>query len=292
MPHLIACTDGSSYASGVYDAALWIANKTHISIKLLHVLDQKQEQPDDLDLSGALHGEASRVLFAELAALDAARARLLGVKARALLETAVKYLREKDARSVATVLKQGTLVDALAELEREPQAQMVVIGKRGDYAAYDRQHLGAKLERVIRASCRPILVASHTFRPIKRTLIACDGAASSEKAILYAVDQPLLKGLDLHVLAVGAPGSPADEARAKAEDRLIAAGHAVTAVLRQGGREGEDNIEQLIADYVRDEQIDLLIMGAYGHARQRHLIVGHTTTSLVRMCEIPMMIFK
>ncbi|WP_281301371.1 MULTISPECIES: universal stress protein [unclassified Iodidimonas] len=286
MPHLIACTDGSYYASGVYEAAAWIANRTHISIKLLHVLDQKQEQPDDVDLSGALHIEASRELFAELAALDAARARLLEVKARALLETAVKYLRGKDARSVATVLKLGTLVDALAELEREPKAQMVVIGKRGDYAAYDRQHLGAKLERVIRASRLPILVASRTFRPIKRVLIACDGAASSEKAIGYALDQPLLKGLDLHILSVGTPGSPVDQARAKAADRLQDQGYDVTTALRQG------DIEQVIADYVRDEQIDLLIMGAYGHARQRHLIVGKTTTSLVRLCDIPLLIFK
>ncbi|GAK33192.1 universal stress protein UspA [Iodidimonas nitroreducens] len=290
MPHLIACTDGSYYASGVYEAAAWIANRTHISIKLLHVLDQKQEQPDDVDLSGALHLEASRELFAELAALDTARARLLEVKARALLETAVKYLRGKDARSVATVLKQGTLVDALAELEREPKAQMVVIGKRGDYAAYDHQHLGAKLERVIRACRRPILVANQTFRPIKRVLIAFDGAASSEKVIAYALDQSLLKGLDLHVLSVGAPRSPIDQALAKAADRLQNAGYNVTSVLRQDNAEGD--IEQLITDYVRDEQMDMLMLGAYGHARQRHLIVGKTTTSLVRLCNIPLLIFK
>jgi len=38
--------------------------------------------------------------------------------------------------------------------------------------------------------------------------------------------------------------------------------------------------------------IDLLLMGAYGHSRIRNLIIGSTTTSMIRSCKIPVLLFR
>ena len=36
----------------------------------------------------------------------------------------------------------------------------------------------------------------------------------------------------------------------------------------------------------------LLVMGAYGHSRLRHLVVGSTTTTLLRWSEVPVLILR
>lgn len=36
----------------------------------------------------------------------------------------------------------------------------------------------------------------------------------------------------------------------------------------------------------------LLVMGAYGHSRIRQLIVGSTTTTLLRLSEVPVLILR
>ncbi|HUG61936.1 MAG TPA: universal stress protein, partial [Methylomirabilota bacterium] len=54
--------------------------------------------------------------------------------------------------------------------------------------------------------------------------------------------------------------------------------------------EGEP--ETVIGERVRNEGIDLLVMGAYGHSKVRHLLVGSTTSAMVRTCLIPVMLYR
>jgi len=36
----------------------------------------------------------------------------------------------------------------------------------------------------------------------------------------------------------------------------------------------------------------MLVMGAYGHSRIRQFILGSTTSEMVRICEIPVLMFQ
>jgi nucleotide-binding universal stress UspA family protein len=47
----------------------------------------------------------------------------------------------------------------------------------------------------------------------------------------------------------------------------------------------------LIASAVETDDIDLLVMGAYGHSRIRRLIIGSTTAEMIRLCRIPVLLF-
>lgn len=40
------------------------------------------------------------------------------------------------------------------------------------------------------------------------------------------------------------------------------------------------------------ERIDLLVMGAYGHSRIRSMLLGSTTTQLLRTCPIPVLLLR
>ena len=50
--------------------------------------------------------------------------------------------------------------------------------------------------------------------------------------------------------------------------------------------------ERVISDHVENHGIDLLVMGAYGHSRIRNLIIGSTTTQMIRSCLVPVLLFR
>ena len=54
--------------------------------------------------------------------------------------------------------------------------------------------------------------------------------------------------------------------------------------------EGEP--EKAIAQYVNEQNNSILLMGAYGHNRIRHLVIGSTTAQLLRSSNIPVLLFR
>ena len=50
--------------------------------------------------------------------------------------------------------------------------------------------------------------------------------------------------------------------------------------------------EDQIAAYVTGNDVNMLVMGAYGHSRIRYLIIGSTTAEMVRTCRVPVLLFR
>lgn len=282
MARILACTDGSLYAASVYDHAAWAAGRMGVAaVQVLHVIERAADDVP-VDRSGTLGFDASEELLKELVALDAARGRVALQRARAILADAKRRLEEAGVTEVTTTQRHGALVDTVTEFEEG--ASLVVIGKRGEAADFAKGHLGASLERVVRASRVPVLVAARAFRPIRRFLIAYDGGPAALKAVEYAARQPLLKGLECHLVTVAPSGGGA--ALDQPAALLGRGGLGVTVQTLHG------EPEQAISAYVGAAEIDLLVMGAYGHSRIRTLLIGSTTTALLRACRIPVVVFR
>jgi nucleotide-binding universal stress UspA family protein len=56
--------------------------------------------------------------------------------------------------------------------------------------------------------------------------------------------------------------------------------------------EQSTHVDQVIASYVKENEIDLLITGAYSHSRMHSLLLGSTTASLIKDCKIPLLLFR
>ena len=48
----------------------------------------------------------------------------------------------------------------------------------------------------------------------------------------------------------------------------------------------------MIEAYAREHGVDLLVMGAYGHSPIRRFIVGSTTTAMIRIANLPVLLFR
>lgn len=280
---IIALVDGSTYSHSVCAHAAWIAARTGASIELLHVLGRR-ESAEASDLSGSIALGARSALLAELAALDEQRAKLQQQRGRAILDDAKAVIVKTGVDNVTTRLRIGDIVETVAESEAD--ADMVVVGKRGEAADFAKLHLGSNIERIVRSSHKPVFVAARAFKPIKRFLIAYDGGASSLKAVQFAATNPLLADLQCHLLMAGADTPELRRKLDAASAILKAGGHAVEAAI------AAEAPEVAIAQIVDTVPIDLLVMGAYGHSRIRSLIIGSTTTEMIRSCKIPVVLFR
>lgn len=284
MPTILACTDGSAYASSVYKHTAWAAKKLSASVHVLHMLDPHHEDPVKADHSGHIGLGARSALLSELVELEAARAKVARKHGEAILDDAVAQLRSDGVQDIQADQKHGRLSDSIESYEHD--ADLVVIGKRGNHADYATSHLGHNLERVVRSCVHPVLVASREFTKIEQFILAFDGGNSSGKAVEYAAMSPLLKGMKCHLLSVGKGNEKLETKLDEAQQTLTKAGFDVTAQILEG------EPEKVIASIVDKEQIDLLVMGAYGHSHIRHMIVGSTTTAMIRTVKIPVLLFR
>lgn len=282
MTKLLACIDASPYATSVCDHAAWAATRLSAAVEVLHVIQRKDAVAARHDLSGAVGLGAKSSLLEELTRIDEQEGRLAREQGKLLLQAAEERLHQSGVTSVALIHRHGGIVETV--IEREEDADLVVIGKRGASADFAKWHLGSKVERVVRQSVRPVLAVSREFRPISRALIAFDGGPSARKAVSFTATSPLLEGVELHLVIVGESG-----------ERNAAALRWAREVLGERAKRAEiipGNVEAALQADAAQSNADLIVMGAYGHSPLRTLIVGSTTTSVLRSVHLPVLLFR
>jgi nucleotide-binding universal stress UspA family protein len=280
---IIALVDGSIYSASVCDHAAWVAGRTGAPVELLHVLGRR-EGPQTQDLSGAIRLGARTALLEELADIDAQRSKLMAQRGRAILEDAHAILIRDGVAEITTRLRHGDIVETVAEAAKD--ATMILIGKRGEAADFAKGHLGSNLERIVRASPLPVLVASRAFKPVAKVLLAYDGGSSARKAVDLIARDPLFAGLSVHVVTVGSTSAEVTKGLEDAATRLQGAGLSVQTAVIQG------QPETVLGRTVEGDGFDMVVMGAYGHSRIRSLIIGSTTTEMIRSCKVPVLLIR
>lgn len=287
MKHILLCTDGSSFAKSSYQYAGWLAPRLGAEVRVLFVSDiRSQKVASTGNYSGAIGIGASRELLDKLVELEHEKAKINQQKAHLILEDAENRLRAAGVSAIDLIHETGFLVDIFHQFEAK--ADLIILGKRGEAAEFATDHLGANLERIARASHKPCLVTTREFRPIERLLLAYDGSQSCQKMLDFLLASTAFKGLELHIVTVG---KKADDEAAKAhlkvaEMQAQAAGFQPICHMIPGMP------EKAIAQYIDDHSISLLLMGAYGHSRIRHLIIGSTTLQLLRSSPVPVLLYR
>ncbi|TVQ60990.1 MAG: universal stress protein [Spirulina sp. DLM2.Bin59] len=287
MKTLLLCTDGSLFATPLYQYGAWLAAQMAARINILSVTDiRSQKVASTGNLSGSIGLGASEELLNELVNLEHERAKLNNQRAKLILKNAAQAMEMAGVTDFDLTHRTGFLVDCLEEFEAK--ADVILLGKRGEAADFASKHLGANVDRIVRSSRKPCFVTPRTFRPIERLLIAYDGSNTGRKMLQFLVETPSLHGLEIHVLTVGK--QPEDQG-------AIARIGEAQQWLQNGGMNPHCQMvvgepEKAIAQYITDANIDLLLMGAYGHSRIRQLVIGSTTLQLLRSCTIPIFLCR
>ena len=284
MNKVFACIDGLTNSACVIDWAAWSALRLKAPLELLHVLE-RSDRPLVTDYSGAIGLGAQEALLEELSELDAQRGKLAQEAGRQMMADARLRAAAAGVQQIEVRLRHGELLDTV--LEMEPDARLFVLGEHYHASGASKIHLDHHVERVIRAVKPPVLVSTgQAFEVPQGFVIAFDGSPTARKTIDTVARSPLLKGLPVLVAMAGADTVVARQQLEDARLALATAGFDATVHLEAG------EPEEMLPALIKKQGASLLVMGAYGHSRIRQLIVGSTTTTLLRLSEVPVLILR
>lgn len=283
MKRLLACLDVSHYSQTVCEHAAWAANRLDAAVELLHVIqrnaadDVRQELGDTMDMA------SKPGLLDEILSLKLAEGQLAERQGELLIQAATDQLRALGVTNIEVTQREGGIVETITE--REALSDIVIIGKRGAQANFAKGHLGSKVERVVRQSQKPVLVATRVFKEPQRIAIAFDGGPSSRKALEYVSSSPLFGGLDIDIVLVGGYTDKNAEHIDWAQSQFTGR-PGVKAIQREGQPDG------VLQQLAKERAIDMFVMGAFGHGPLRRMLVGSTTTQMIRSGQMSVLLFR
>jgi len=166
-------------------------------------------------------------------------------------------------------------------------ADLVVVGQPGpqDTSGVEPDFV----ERLVLSAGRPVLVIPYagSFSTVgKRVLVAWNAGREAARAVTDAI--PMLRDAErVHVIAFNPVGAPHGDVPG-ADIGLYLARHGVKVNVSQQTAADVDVGNQLLSR-AADLDIDLIVMGAYGHARLKELILGGVTRTVFESMTVPVL---
>ena len=150
--------------------------------------------------------------------------------------------------------------------------------------------MGDLVPYVMLNAARPVLVIPHSGQfpqPGDTVVVAWDGSMEATRAIGHAL--PLLRRARLVVLALlHAPVGHSQPARHPGADiAAYLSRHGVPVEVRQAVTTGD--IGGALLSTAAETGADLLVMGGYGHARFREILLGGVTETVLRQMTVPVL---
>lgn len=283
MTKIITCVDGSAITSAVTEAAVWVSKKLNKSLLFLHTLEKKQQHGAD-DYTGAIGLGARTALLEEMTKLDEQRGKVAMQLGKELLEYVTRQAEIAGVDEVESLQRHGDLVDSIDDIEG--QTRLIVIGRSGKGHDGKFNALGSNIETLLRKASHPVMVIPDTFKTPVSFMIAYDGRETADKALQRVIDGGLLHGLHCHLVSVRNNETNQKDKFLLAQQKLEEKGFNVTVSFIEG------NIHDSLMEYKEAHDIGLIVMGAFGHSKLRHLFLGSNTLKMLERSKVPMMVLK
>jgi nucleotide-binding universal stress UspA family protein len=275
-------TDGSANSFTALEYGIYIARKLDASLIGLYVLDVNLIQgPMLTDISGSVGMPPYDGFF------DAVETSL-NEKADCILKDFQERCQKSDIRAEVkkTIGKISPII-----IEEAQSADLILMAKKGEhFHLKEGGLLGSVAEAVVRSSGKPVLVTPETFLEIESVGLAYDGSDSASKALKLSLELSEQNAWPLTVVIITSDAKKADNLSTQIEDmneKYSSAPKADCEVIILSGKESDEIIK-----FIREGAVELMVMGAYGHNRLRELLLGSTTTHVIRKSPIPVLLIR
>jgi nucleotide-binding universal stress UspA family protein len=167
---------------------------------------------------------------------------------------------------------------------------LVIIGQADTRDPYTLS--GGFSSHVVLGAGRPALIIPYiglTNLPGKRVLVAWNGSREAARAIHDALPF-LVNAQTVSIVTLTPSAEPASEHAPSGEAlRTHLARHGVSATT-DTLPVTDIEVGEALLSRAADENMDLLVMGAYGHSRLREIILGGTTQHLLKHMTVPVLL--
>ncbi len=277
---ILVCTDGSEHGQVACEYGLDLARKLKGQLSLLHALDSRMlEGPLMADISGWVGAQPFGNQLRQFRDL-------LQERGDATLKAATAQCEAAGLTPASAEMKMGHPVQVI--LDAEANVELVVLGQKGEHADFVGEMMGSTVEQVVRHSAKPCLVTPGAFKAPTKILCAFDGSGHAGRALHEAIELALALQVPLSILTV-AEDKDFEKANELTKDGLkLAQAHNCPAAHLVA--KGPPYLA--ILDVAEKHGFDLIVMGAYGHGRIREMILGSTTTQLVKKSTVPVLLVR
>ena len=271
---LLIATDGSVYADVATECGAWLAARLRARITVLYVIDARR-------LAGHFIRNISEILesFPSEGIADRVRDYYRKQGNEALKRAA--SICERYRVTCQTDLQTGNVVKIVADASVD--ADLLVIGARGEDEEFETGFLGSVAEKLVRKVNRPVLLTGLQFREFRRALLAYDGSAAAREAMKMLAR--LAAALEMDVDAV----------------QMVEEGESTTALkdvvsyfknypVRLSTHYLTGDSHAVIIEHAKEIGCDLMVMGAYDNRLADSLALGTTTDYLVHNSPVPVLV--
>lgn len=278
VERILIPTDGSDYGYTALKYGIYVARLLGAHLTGLHVVDIRLIQgPVLTDISGSVglppYQEFIPVLESGLeeradAIIDAFRSRCEEAGLAAEVKKVVGVIEE-------AIIEEGKGFD------------WIILARRGEHVHIGKGGLlGSTAELVVRKAGKPVMVTPAVFKEIESMALAYDGSPPADNALKLAAELSGLARWPLTIVMIANDQEIAAKLSEKLDGFLEETEIDHTTVVLQGREDVE------ILRFIQEGAVELMVMGAYGHNRLRELLVGSTTSSVIRKSDIPILLTR
>ncbi len=265
--------DGSAYAQAAIEYACQLARYHNATITGVAIIDQPGIQASSGPVPvGAAHYDIQR----EDQQLEETEE-----KAKAILDD---FARICDDRQINAVLHADTGSPFSEIIEESKFHDFIVIGKR-TFFEYSANETYGTLERILKNGLTPVLAVPDSVREIKKVLVAYDNSVPASKAVHMFLLLNIWNACDITLLTVNDDSETAQGLLDNLGEFFESYGIKPNLATRSG------HPDTAVKSYIAENDIDMLVMGAYGRKSVREFFVGSVTQHLIQETTIPLFLY-
>ncbi len=265
--------DGSNYAEAAKEYACEIALAHNATITGAAIIDlpgiQSTGSPVPL---GGTHYDVQR----EKHLLEETRQ-----KAKAILDA---FASTCESRKIKSVLHADTGSPFSEIIEESKFHDFTVIGKKTFFGYSDHETFGT-LEKILKNGLTPVLAVPDSVRKIEKVLVAYDNSIPAAKVVHMFLLLGIWNACDITLFTVSDSSEDAEKLLSNLGEFFQSYGINPNLVTRSGNPDVE------VKTYITENDIDLLVMGAYGRKSVREFFVGSVTQHLIQKTDIPLFLY-
>lgn len=279
MNKILICLDGSNLSKAVCDYGICIATNLNLPLVLLNVVEHSHISKK-VNLSGNIGLGSKDDLLNELANEEMNESKQQILKGKAVLKEMEEYVKSQNFTNYTTLQKHGTLYETLDELSND--LRIAIIGLKGESSS----NIGSQVEELIRTLSIPILLVNKEFTPIDSMLMAYDGSEYANKAIKIAKQNPIFPNVKKYIVNVNKDILVSTKILDDAKELFLNVDIDVETKSLSG-----DSVEAIL-QYQKENNLNIIVMGAYSHNRFRSAIFGSFTTKMLLDSRVPLLLFR
>lgn len=274
---ILLSVDGSIYTESALRHAIHLAKAFKVRVRVLSVVDVRTfEWAMSIGADAFVPIIPSALYLEETKNLQQQKSDMVLQKSEEILQAAdIRFTLHKEV---------GSPTEVISEYLRT--TDLLIMGARGEFAAWKSKNIGATLDYVSRQVHKPIFIVSKDFIAIQKVLAAYDGSDTANKALSLAGYIAERLALPVTVVNVSSRADEATHILDEAKKYLSNFDISCDKVHVRGTPENK------ICEYAHSKGYDLIVMGAYGRSRIREAILGSTTQTVMRMAQVPVLLAK